>query len=109
MAVRTKMPRGDRAKQFGAFDALKGLQDALRLKEYEHERIVKGDVSNEQAKKISDVLLDLKRGDRVKIRFFDKGFSCSSTGVAKLLINDGVIIVNSYKIPIDNIMDVEKC
>ena len=107
--VRSKMPRGDRAKQFASFDALKGLQDSLRMKEWEHERIVKGDVSDEQAKKISDVLLDLKRGDKVNIHFFDKGFICSSTGVAKLLIHDGVIVVDDYKIPINNIMDIDKC
>ena len=27
------MPRGDRARQFAPFDALKGLQQALRLKD----------------------------------------------------------------------------
>ena len=37
--VRSKMPRVDRAKQFAPFDALKGLQDALRVKEFEHESL----------------------------------------------------------------------
>ena len=31
----------DRAKQFAPFDALKGLGDALRIKEYENERVQK--------------------------------------------------------------------
>lgn len=35
------MSREDRAKQFAPFDALKGLQMALRKKEYEHECDVK--------------------------------------------------------------------
>ena len=42
------MPRGDRARQFAPFDALKGLQQALRLKEYEHDRIEKGDITEEK-------------------------------------------------------------
>ena len=32
------MSRQDRAKQFAPFDALKGLQDALRKKEEENEK-----------------------------------------------------------------------
>jgi len=35
------MPRQNRAKQFASFDALKGLQNALREKEREHENEVK--------------------------------------------------------------------
>ena len=36
------MPRKDRAKQFAPFDALKGLQEALKIKEYEHLEIYEG-------------------------------------------------------------------
>ena len=54
------MPRVDRAKQFAPFDALKGLQDALRVKEYEHERVQRGEVQEEQASKISKILLRLE-------------------------------------------------
>lgn len=36
---RVKMPRSKRSAQFAPFDALKGLQEALKLKEYEHARI----------------------------------------------------------------------
>lgn len=102
------MPQSDRAKQFASFDALKGLQEMLKMKEYEHERITKGDVSEEQAKHISDVLLSLQRADWVNIKFFDKGYICSASGVAKLLLHDGVIMVNDYKIEIQNILDVNK-
>ena len=50
------MPRGERAKQFAPFDALKGLQQALRLKEYEHERVEKGDLSEEDVLRLSTIL-----------------------------------------------------
>ena len=42
------MPRIERARQFAPFDALKGLSEALRIKEYEHDRILKGDLSEEK-------------------------------------------------------------
>ena len=38
MVNRPKMSREDRAKQFMPFDALKGLQEALREKEIEYEQ-----------------------------------------------------------------------
>ena len=47
------MPRGDRARQFAPFDALKGLQQALRLKEYEHDKTMKGDISEKTLKNLS--------------------------------------------------------
>ena len=55
------MSRKDRAKQFAPFDALKGLQKALRLKEFEHEIVEKGDVSEENSNKISTIFLNLKK------------------------------------------------
>lgn len=41
MPERNKMPQIERAKQFAPFDALKGLQEALRKKEKEHEQKMK--------------------------------------------------------------------
>ena len=44
--------RADRAKQFLAFDALKGLHEALRQKEIEHEQKVdNGDIKLEDIMK----------------------------------------------------------
>ena len=37
MADRVKMSRSDRAKQFAPFDALKGLQETIKIKEYTDE------------------------------------------------------------------------
>ena len=39
------MEREKRAKQFAPFDALTGLKDAIRLKEYEHNAKMKKDLS----------------------------------------------------------------
>ena len=53
---RYKMPRAQRAKQFAPFDALKGLKDAIKLKEYEHEKKLKGELSEE---KIVEILNEM--------------------------------------------------
>ena len=66
------MPRSERAKQFAPFDALKGLHRALRLKEFEHERIEKEDLSDEKISEISEILNNLKFKDKVKIDYAEQ-------------------------------------
>ena len=62
-----KMKRSDRARQFLPFDSLKGLQQALRVKEYENERTLKGDLSEDTIKKISDNLLLIEKNTFVRV------------------------------------------
>ena len=68
---RSKMPRINRAAQFAPFDSLKGLQEALRLKEFEHEKVAKGELSEEDAEKISHTLSTLKKKDFVTVTYYD--------------------------------------
>ena len=68
------MPRKDRAKQFAPFDALKGLQEALRLKEYQHDRTIKGDIPEEKIEAISKTLLELEKDDLVEVQYFYDGY-----------------------------------
>lgn len=104
---RTKMPRSMRAKQFAPFDALKGLQDALRLKEYQHEKVLKGDMTEEKASELSNVLINMKKGDVVKVTFFEDGHDKRVEGVIKLLIDEQVIQIEKKKISLDQIIDIE--
>ena len=60
--------RLDRAKQFLPFDALKGLQEALRSKEIEYEE--KKEISEEEQEKISAQLCLLDMGDNIKIKYY---------------------------------------
>ncbi|MGN0798717.1 MAG: hypothetical protein ACI4L7_04080 [Christensenellales bacterium] len=48
MEKRIKMPRWERAKQFAPFDALKGLREALRVKEREHDELLKNKIKHEK-------------------------------------------------------------
>ncbi len=57
------MARINRAAQFAPFDALKGLSNALRIKELEREREVRGELSEEQITELLEANLALKRDE----------------------------------------------
>ena len=102
------MPRGDRARQFAPFDALKGLQQALRLKEYEHDRIEKGDITEEQIEEISKTLNDLGKGDSVEVTFFCDGYYRTLKGKSKVDVYEQKLLVNNNVIMFDDITDLIK-
>lgn len=107
MANRTKMTRQDRAKQFAPFDALKGLQDALRMKEYQHERIEKGDLSEEKIEEISKTLLQITKEDRVRVVYFENGHYFNITAKAKVDYSNQILEIGLLKIRIDDIFELE--
>ena len=47
------------------FDAMKGLQEALRDREERHSRVERHDISDEQREQNSRVLERLERGDKI--------------------------------------------
>lgn len=100
------MPRAERAKQFMPFDALKGLHDALKLKEYEHEKVQKAELSEEDAKRISNTLLNLKNKSEVSVIYFENGHKKSIHGKVKLDIANKIIVVEGTKINLDDLIDI---
>jgi len=52
------------------FDAMKGLQEALRDREERHSRVDRHGISDEQQMKNSRLLAQLCRGDRVRIECY---------------------------------------
>jgi len=108
MAERMKMNRADRAKQFAPFDALKGLQDSLRMKEFEHERLQMGDLTEEKISQISSTLLDLKKGDMVETKFFENGDIYSWTGKVILDYEGHTIYVGQKGINFFSLLDIKK-
>ena len=102
------MPRGDRARQFAPFDALKGLQQALRLKEYEHDRIEKGDITEEKIEEISKTLNDLEKGESVEVTFFCDGYYKTMKGKSKVDVFEQKLIVDGTTISFDDITDLIK-
>lgn len=61
------MTRAERAKIFAPFDAMKGLQEALRDREERHLRVERHEISDEQAERNSRILIKLRRGMKVEI------------------------------------------
>lgn len=105
---RIKMPRGARAKQFMPFDALKGLQEALRLKEYKHESVVLGELSDEQASEISDTLASLERGDFVEAVVYEDGHLKTVTGSIRFKLEFNQIIINEKVINLNTLRNIKK-
>lgn len=102
------MNRTDRARQFAPFDALKGLQEALRLKEYEHERKDKGGLSEEQISEISNTLSLLQKNDDIKLKYYYDGHYKTIEGKCKIDYVFQFIEINKVKIQFDDIYEIEK-
>ena len=101
------MSRKDRAKQFAPFDALKGLRQALKMKEYEHDRILKSDLSEEKVLELSNTLLSMKKGDLVKVIYFFDGYYKKITGKTKIEIDKRILSIEKVKINFDDIFDLK--
>ncbi len=66
------MPRKNRAAQFAPFNALKGLQESLREREYEQEKTLKKELTEEEIENLEKTFLKLKNKDCVEVLFYDK-------------------------------------
>ena len=64
------MTQEQRAKQFMPFDAMKGLQEALRDREERHSRVERHDISEEEQEQNSKVLCRIKNGSRVEVNYY---------------------------------------
>ena len=67
------MHRANRAAQFQPFDALKGLQEELRMREERRTRVEKKEVSEEMAEIISYEILKMQKGSKIKLIFYKDG------------------------------------
>lgn len=67
------MAKVNRAAQFAPFDALKGLQEALREKEEKAQRIQKKEISEERQDQISEKIVQLEKGTMVELVYFSLG------------------------------------
>ena len=71
--------RADRAKQFLPFDALKGLQEALREKEIEYEQ--KKELSEESLMELEKQFNKIEKGSFVKIKYYKNKTYIEVTGI----------------------------
>lgn len=106
MAVRARMAREDRAKQFMPFAALKGYAEALRRKE----KIVvaKIEVSEDYALELDRKLRQVRKLDIVSVVYFRKGEYLKVTGVvSRIDTTSRVLKIVNTRIQFDDILDVK--
>lgn len=102
------MTREERAKQFMAFDAMKGLQEALKDREERHSRVEKHDISEEQIERNCSVLARLRIGDVVRVECYSAFHDVTKRGpVTQLSIPFKVLTVGADRILFDDIYDIE--
>lgn len=104
--ARQKMPLDKRAAQFLPFQAVKGLDEALRAKE----KIVveKIQLSEEMYQELDAKMHLVKKGSMVGVTYFCKGEYLKVTGlVARFDEVARVLQVVNTRIKFDDILDVE--
>ena len=100
--------RADRARQFLPFDALKGLNEALRSKEIEYED--RKDLSEEEEEKISNVLLSLESGNNIRVKYYYKRQYILLKGIIKKIdpIKKQILFIDENIIQFNDIIEIEK-
>lgn len=102
------MMRQERAKQFMPFDAMKGLQEALRLREEQYSRTVRREISEEQAERNSAVLMRLHRGERVSVEHYCQQHDVYDMGAAEEInLPFRYIRLNGRQIYFEDIYSIE--
>lgn len=94
------MNRKDRAKQFMAFDALKGLQEELRKKEEELEQ--KRELSENTLEELEKKINSIDVGNIVKINYYNRNKYIEIQGELKeidyikknIKVNEKIIKIN---------------
>ncbi len=98
----------ERAKQFLAFDALSGLQQALREREEKHSRIEKIELAEDDKIAISNTINKIVKGNLVRVTFYFNGHYFElEDNVTKILIPYGYMMVGNTKIYFEDIYNIE--
>ena len=102
------MMREERAKQFAPFDAMKGLQEALREREERHSRVERHDISEEQMARNSEVFAALQKGDRVRLDCYRAFHDVSLSGrVSEIDLVFRFLKLGEEKIPFRDVYGIE--
>lgn len=100
------LSRVDRAKQFLPFDALKGLQKALREKEVEY--VDKIELAEEKIEEISIKLQDIEIGEKIGVIYYTNNQYRKIIGnVFNINILKRYIIVNNIQINFIDILSID--
>lgn len=101
------MNKDDRAKQFIPFDALKGLQEALREKEIEY--VEKKELSEDIAEELSEKLQMIEIDDEVKVTYYSNRLYKTIQGKVKYKdIIKKKLLIDDVKINFADIISIER-
>lgn len=102
------MTRQERAKQFQPFDAMKGLQEALRDREERHSRVERHDISDEKRQKNSCVLAAITKRTRVRLCYYCAFHDVEREGiVTEISIPFSYLRLGKEKILFEDIYDIQ--
>ena len=103
------MTRQERAKQFIPFDAMKGLQEALRDREEKFTRVERRERGEDALEALSIEITRLVRGDKIKILYYHSFHEVEKIGtVDKIDIVYRYIILAGERIVFDDIYELKK-
>ena len=100
--------RVSRAKQFLPFDALKGLQEALREKELENEE--RKELSEESLIELESKFNTIDKGSNVKIKYYDDKRYVEIDGIITNIdyVKKKIQINNKVNINVSDIVNIYK-
>ena len=100
------MNRVARAKQFLPFDALKGLQEALKEKEIEYEE--KKELSEDTLSELNDKFNQVENEKRIKLKYYKNGRYSEIEGIATNIdyIKKKIQINKTENVNICDIIDI---
>lgn len=105
-ATASGRPRADRAAQFMPFAALRGYYELIR----QQERVVepRHELTPEEAESLSQVVAQVRRGDIVRVCFYDNDAYVTRTGcVARIDLIYRELVVVKTSIALDDIRTLE--
>ena len=102
--VRAKMPVSQRAKQFMAFAAVKGLEDALAEQERKATRVKRVELNEDAVENLNHTLQRLEKEMRVSVTYYASGHYQKMEGVVqKIDVVRQVLKVDGIAIPFENL------
>lgn len=98
--------QNNRAKLFNPFDALKGLQESLRLQEKISEE--KLELSKDLEDILNNKILSLKKGDNITIKYYNDLEYIETSGIIKKIDKvEKCIYILSTKILFEDIINID--
>lgn len=104
------MTREQRAKQFQPFDAMKGLQEALRDREERHTRVTRTEISEEKSDANSAILYKVEKGMKIRLLCYFSFHNVKMEGrVTEIDLVYKYLKLGNDKIYFDDIYDIKIC